>query len=102
MSLKKQFLKSKPSCKVTFSVSAKNGNPLQTVHLAGDFNNWDYTETHLKKSKDGRFAKTIELETGKEYQFRYLFDGLQWANEKDADKFVPSYCGDSENSVVIL
>jgi hypothetical protein len=52
--------------------------------------------------KDGSFSATLELETGREYQFRYLADGKNWINEPEADKFVPSGFGDAENAVVVL
>lgn len=40
MSIKKQFLKSKPVCKVTFRVPEKIGNSAQTAHVVGEFNDW--------------------------------------------------------------
>jgi hypothetical protein len=44
----------------------------------------------------------LELEPGREYQFRYLLDKKIWENESDADKSVPTPYGDSENSVIII
>ena len=44
MSIKKQFVKTKPVCKVTFSVAAKEANAASVV---GDFNNWDQKEGEL-------------------------------------------------------
>ena len=41
MAISKQYLKSKPECKVTFSVPAKEANK---VEVAGDFNSWNLTE----------------------------------------------------------
>lgn len=102
MSLKKQFLKSKPICKVTFELTKEEANDSEKVFLVGEFNNWDKEATPLKKLKKGTFKTTLELETGKEYQFRYLFDNEVWSNEADADKQVPNEFGDSKNSVIIL
>jgi hypothetical protein len=42
MSIKKQFLKSKPVCKVTFRVPEEIGNSAKTAHVVGDFNDWSY------------------------------------------------------------
>lgn len=102
MSLKKQFLKSKPLCKVTFTVNADLINGAKEVALLGEFNNWDPSAYNMRKLKDGSFTKTIELEVGNEYQFRYLVDGERWINEPDADKFIHSGVAAEENSVVAL
>lgn len=95
--VKKQHLKSKPVCKVTFYSPAQI--EAETVHLVGDFNDWSETETEMKKLKDGRFSVLLELESGKEYQFRYLVNGRDWHNDWEADKYVANpFSGD--NSVV--
>ena len=41
MSLKKQFIKTKPVVKVTFSIDAKDADSAAVV---GDFNNWNVEE----------------------------------------------------------
>lgn len=95
--VKKQHLKSKPVCKVTFYSPAQI--EAETVYLVGDFNGWSETETEMKKLKDGRFSVLLELEAGKEYQFRYLVNGRDWHNDWEADKYVANpFSGD--NSVV--
>ena len=102
MSLKKQFLKSKPVCKVTFTVDPTLVDGAKEVAVLGDFNNWDPSETTMRKVKDGSFTKTIELEVGQEYQFRYLVDGTRWVNDTEADKYVHSGVAAEENSIVTL
>lgn len=101
MSIKKQYLKTKPACRVTFILPERVVKSAATVHIIGDFNNWGIKETPLQKTKDGKFLAELELETGKEYQFRYLVDHTRWMNDKNADKYVPSGVGYSENSVVV-
>lgn len=97
--LKKQYLKSRPICKVTFYLPA--AVKAESVHLVGDFNDWDEQVTPMKPLKDGRFAATLELEPGKEYQFRYLVNQTEWHNDWEADKYVPNpFSGD--NSVIIV
>lgn len=96
--LKKQNLKDKPICKVTFYTPA--AIEAETVYLVGDFNNWDEMATPMEMLKDGRFKVVLELEVGREYQFRYLVNGTEWHNDWEADKYVPNpFSGD--NSVVI-
>lgn len=102
MSLKKQFSKTKPVCKVTFCLSKSAVSSAKSVHLFGDFNNWDSGGIPLKKTKDDEFSTSMELSTGKEYQFRYLLDGNHWENDWEADKYVPSIFSGAENSVVVL
>ncbi len=99
MSLKKQFLKSKPVCKVTFRLEATEAEGATKVQLLGDFNNWDESIEPMTALKSNDFTAILELETGKEYQFRYLIDGNAWKNEAQADGFVVNSFG-VENSVV--
>lgn len=95
--LKKQVLKSKPICKVTFTLPETI--KAESAYLVGDFNSWDEKATPLKKLKNGHFTVTLELEKGREYQFRYLVNSTEWHNDWHADKYVPNpFSGD--NSVV--
>ena len=98
VTLKKQYLKSKPVCKVTFYTPSEI--EAESITLVGDFNEWDEYASPMTPLKDGRFKITLELETGREYQFRYLVDGTEWHNDWAADNYVPNpYTGD--NSVVV-
>ncbi len=95
--LKKQYLKAKPVCKVTFEVP--KALKARKVYLAGDFNGWQAEATPLRKLKDGRHTVTVELKPDRQYEFRYLLDG-GWENDWMADAYRPNPFG-SENSVVI-
>ncbi|MDQ2696683.1 MAG: isoamylase early set domain-containing protein [Pseudomonadota bacterium] len=101
MSIKKQYLKSRAICKVTFTLPREAAETAETVHIVGDFNNWDNSATPMKKLKNGGFTTTLELELDREYQFRYLIDGKKWENDWNADKYVPSSYGE-DNSVVTI
>ncbi|MBE0662612.1 MAG: isoamylase early set domain-containing protein [Bacteroidales bacterium] len=101
MSIKKQYLKSKPVCKVTFKVEKELSNGAEKISLLGDFNDWSESTAEMKKMKDGSFSTTVELESGREYQFRYLA-GSNWITEAEADKQVPSGFGDAQNAVISL
>ena len=102
MSLKKQYLKSRPVCKVTFVLDATSADGAKEAAVLGDFNSWDPTDATMKKAKDGTFSRTYELETGKEYQFRYLIDNTRWVNDTEADKLVYSGVASEQNCVVVL
>ncbi|MCR4954460.1 MAG: isoamylase early set domain-containing protein [Treponema sp.] len=101
MALKKSFSKDKTKCTVTFIVSAEAAKGAQTINIAGDFNSWSSTDTALTKNKDGSFSVKLELDAGREYQFRYLLDGYKWENEWEADKYIPAPYSNADNSVVV-
>ncbi len=95
MPLTKKYLKSKPVCKVTFTVPAAEAN---TVVVAGDFNDWN-TTAELKKLKNGTFKGTFDIPVENSYEFRYVVDG-QWTNEEEADRFQWNEYAATENSVL--
>jgi 1,4-alpha-glucan branching enzyme len=101
MSLKKQFLKSRPVCKVTFRLTKKEAGDAETVHLVGDFNDWDTTAMPMQSLKSGDFKTTLDLGLDAEYEFRYLIDEEEWANDADADKLVDTPYPDVKNSVIV-
>lgn len=100
MSLKKQYLKSKPICKVTFKLSKEESQSAANVALVGDFNGWDKNALEMKKLKNGGFTATVDLDKDKHYQFRYLLNGKDWENDWAADSYIPSPMSYDENSVV--
>ncbi len=102
MSIKKQYLKSKPVCKVTFRVPKPASVTARKVCVVGEFNGWNVKANPMKSLKNGEFTATIDLETEREYQFRYLINETVWENDGGADKFISSTYGNCENSVVII
>ncbi len=103
MSIKKQFLKSKPVCKVTFSLTQEEAFEAGKIQLLGDFNDWNVEEAiDLKKFKNGTFKTTLDLETAKDYQFKYLVDGTKWENDQAADSYVNDGIDANDNFVVAL
>lgn len=95
--IKKKFLKTK--CKVTFELPPVIAEGASTVYLVGDFNNWDEDATPMEIDKNKKFSVSLDLQLGREYQYRYLINGKQWHNDWTADKYVPNpFSGD--NSVV--
>lgn len=98
MAIKKQYLKSKPICKVTFTVPAKEA---KKVAVVGSFNDWNSKVSQLRKLKNGTFKGTIDLEKDKSYQFRYLVDG-EFINEEHADNYVWNDFAGTENAVLEL
>ncbi len=99
MSLSKKPLKSRPVCKVTFSLPSDMVNGAQSIALAGEFNGWSLDTHPLKRKRDGTYAITVDLEPDHRYQFRYVIDGERWENDDSADAYVPNELG-TENSVI--
>ena len=74
----------------------------ERITLVGDFNDWDEKATQLRQDRDdGAWRVVMELETGREYQFRYLADGQDWHNDSSADRYEDNPHG-STNSVIVL
>jgi len=102
MSFKKQYLKSRPICKVTFRISKEAVDGASTVHIVGEFNDWDKNATPMKRLKTGDFVATVDMDVGREYQYRFLLNNTTWINDAQADKYVPSHYRDVDNSVIII
>lgn len=98
MSITKQYLKSRPVCKVTFIVPAAHA---EKVAVVGDFNDWSPKESALKKLKNGNFKGIFEFPKNKTYEFKYLVDG-EFVNEMDADRLQWNDYAGAENSVLEL
>lgn len=96
MSVKKQFIKTKPVCKVTFTVEAKDAN---TAAVVGDFNNWNPAEGALNKQKNGIFKGVFDVNKDASYEFRYIVDGA-YINEAEADSYRYNEFAGAENSVL--
>ena len=98
MAITKQYLKSKPICKVTFSVPADNASK---VTVLGTFNEWNAEHAvQLKKLKNGTFKGTVDLEKDTTYEFRYLVDDT-FINDEHADAYTTNEFG-GENAVLNL
>lgn len=96
MAIKKQFVKTKPVCKVTFSVENKEA---KEVAVVGDFNNWNPTEGVMSKLKSGTFKSVLDVPKDAAYEFKYIVDG-EFINEEQADSFKWNDFGGTENSVL--
>lgn len=98
MSIKKQFVKTKPVCKVTFSVVAKEAT---TASVVGDFNNWNAAIGELSKLKNGSFKGVFDLPKDATYEFKYVIDGV-YVNEPEADSLKWNDFAGEENGVLVL
>jgi 1,4-alpha-glucan branching enzyme len=102
MAIQKKFLKSKPLCKVTFSVAAEQVAGADHVAVLGDFNNWDAQAHPMSKLKDGKFKLQLDLPKGEIFEFRYLADEVIWVNDESADAYKPAAIGYDDNCLLVL
>ena len=99
--IKKEYFKTRHICRVTFRLSKTATTDAKSVCIVGDFNNWNIHADPMKRLKNGDYTIKLDLEPGKEYQYRYFIDESRWENDWNADKYVRSLYGDSDNSVVM-
>jgi len=102
MAIRKQYLKTKPYCKVTFRLDKQSAGNARQVAVAGDFNAWEGTQTPMKPLKSGDFSVTVDLLKGREYQYRFVIDGRHWVTDRTADKQVYCDFAQGENAVVVV
>jgi 1,4-alpha-glucan branching enzyme len=93
--LTKRFFKTKDEVEVTFEFSREG---LNTVALAGEFNDWQPMSMKLNK-KEKAFRTKIRLPKGEEFKFKYLLNEDEWENDYQADKYIANSLG-TEDSVV--
>ncbi len=99
--MKKQYLKSRSVCRVTFTLPNTVAPDAQSVALVGDFNNWSTDASIMKRIKDRGYTANLDLKPGREYRFRYLIDGNRWENDWNADRYEPNSFG-SDDSIVVV
>lgn len=75
---------------VTFSLPATIW--ADTIHLVGDFNNWDTNNIPLQLSEND-WSVSLELEAGNIYRYHYLIDGTEWNNDWHSDGYVAGING---------
>ena len=96
--LKKSLIKSRNLYRVTFEVpevELPEDIQVDSFNLVGEFNNWDPAATPMQHNgKKKVFRTTLELEPGREYQFRYLINGQQWCNDWHAEAYAPNGFGE--------
>jgi CHAD domain-containing protein len=79
---------------VTFTLPSAVG----ALHAAvcGEWNDWSPDEDVMDLVESG-FVRTILLDGGRPYRFRYLLDGSRWENDWAADRYVPNPFGGTDS-----
>jgi 1,4-alpha-glucan branching enzyme len=87
----------KGKVQVTFAMPAIEG--CESLYLVGEFNEWNETDHPMQRADNGSWLLALDLEAGREYQYRYRTDDGVWHTDPAADAYVPNAFG-SDNSVV--
>jgi 1,4-alpha-glucan branching enzyme len=74
---------------VVFTVDARPD--IESIHLVGDFNEWSYTATPMRR-RGSRFTAALQLGPGR-YRYQYLVDGERWENDWAADDYEETPAG---------
>ncbi len=70
--------------------------PVESVYLAGSFNDWQQAKHRLDgPNKEGLYTTTLELDSG-EYEYKFVLDGKTWKNDPGNSEVVGFY----QNNVV--
>lgn len=97
----KRYLK-RSKCRVTFRFPVDMAPIATSVHVVGDFNEWSSTAHPLMKRKTaGVYTTSLTIKTGRDYEYRYLINGLEWVSDPFADRTVANPYG-GQNSVLDL
>jgi 1,4-alpha-glucan branching enzyme len=99
--MKHEYSSDKTRCRVTFWLPREAAPDATNVAVAGSFNDWSVDRNPLERLENGDFSLELELEAGKESEFRFIIDGSRWENAWNADKYAWSDLAQCENSVII-
>ncbi len=100
MSTEKKFLPAKGICRVVFTLPETVANHSKIVAVVGDFNSWNPDKHLMKKDRSRKFKCTVDLPTGRNYQFRYLLDHYRWETDWEADDLVGTPYQETYNSLL--
>ena len=100
--MSRKYSKDKSRCRVTFQLPKEAAPDATSVAVAGSFNDWSAERHPMKRSRNGDYSVEIDLEAGREYEFRFLVDGRRWENAWNADKYVWSDLAQCDNSVIVV
>ena len=100
--IEKKYIKSRKTCKVIFTIpnaELPEGLEVESLSVAGTFNNWDPEATPMKQKKNGVYSAEVEVKPGEACEFRYVANGEHWFNAWEADAYTPNAFG-ADNCVV--
>ena len=100
--IKKTYVKSRKTCKLTFKVppdQLPEDIDVRSVSLVGNFNDWDPEATPMEQLKSGAYKAAVDVEPGSVVEFRYMANGEHFFNAWDADDYSRNQFGE-DNCIV--
>ena len=97
----KEYHEGGTKCRVTFRLLREMAKDTQVVTVVGDFNDWDISRSRMSRLANGDFVMTMDLDSRRQYRYKYLIDGYRWENDWYADRYERNDKG-SKDSVVIV
>ena len=79
---------------VTFTLPSTVGALRAAV--CGEWNDWS-PDADVMDLVEAGFVRTILLDGGRSYRFRYLLDGSRWENDWAADRYLPNPFGGTDS-----
>lgn len=77
--------------------SYRPDEPVETVHLAGEFNDWDVSATPMTDTDgDGVWTVTVPLPTGR-WEYKFVVDGAHWVT----DPYAPGINTENFNNGIV-
>ncbi|MCK5819516.1 MAG: hypothetical protein KAH18_09765 [Psychromonas sp.] len=105
MSIKKQYLKSKPIVKVTFEIGKEAAKDAKKISLVCDHNQWKPVE--MQKLKNGKFKLALEFSTANASSYQFIYKAMADTGEyyniysEGADEYVDNRMNDGGENAVI-
>jgi 1,4-alpha-glucan branching enzyme len=85
--INKQYSKTKPVCKVTFTITTEQVGKNAEVRVLGTFNEWSWDKGLVLTNKKKSYEGSLELAAGATYEYRYMVNGHSWVNDEAADDY---------------
>lgn len=104
MTVKKQYLKSKPEVKITLEIAKEDAQNADVITLLSEHNNWSGIK--FKKLKSGKFKLVFNVATEKLESFQYTFQATSNDQQQSilpigADNYVDNGMNDGGQNAVL-
>ena len=95
----KQKISKTKDCKVKVTFKMPSLEGCNCLYLLGRFNNSNESVYRMQRAEDATWSLTLELESGRDYQYRFRTDNGIWHTDPGAKSYVPNHEG-ADSSVV--
>jgi len=79
--------------------SFRSDQEIETIFLAGSFNNWSVDQDPMRRSADGIYRLIVPLNSGK-HQYKFVVDG-EWISDDEALEFEINHLNKRNSAVTV-